>query len=165
MHRTRPPAGGTWVQTVSREPERFTVEFSFYPAYVQAAWNTLTGIRPAGPATRGDGLPAEESLLLDDSVPYNGSSLLVRVSLIRAPKRAEHYHMRVQVAAPTSMKRNGKLFLEWDDYKYSIPLYAGAMLFEDISPPDFSRHKRNMPSPRLRLRLEVDAPPKNGKHS
>jgi hypothetical protein len=71
--------------------------------------------------------------------------------------------MRVEVAAPEVITQTGRLILYWDQNHYIVPLRVGAMEFEDISGPDFSRLKGNMPSRHLRLRLEFDSRGKNGK--
>lgn len=166
MLRTFSPIASAWRQTLvrTRAQALAAVEFSFYPAYIETVWNLRNANRVPTRATRSIDDPfEEEKILLDDTVPLDGASMFVNVSLIPA-KQAEHYHMHVQVAAPRIIARNGHVILQWDHHEYSVPLRVGEMFFEDISPPDFSRLNKNLPSRRLRLRIEFDTRGKNGKH-
>lgn len=159
-------SSGTWRQTHKPEPGQTlpAVEFLFFPAYVQAVWNRKPRAARETRESRGVyDFDDEERILLTDSIALDGASILVRASLIPA-RKPEHYHLRVEVAAPKNFKHGGRLILSWDRYEHHVPFHPGAMFFEDISPPDFSRLRKNLPSPRLRLRIEFDEHGKNGKH-
>jgi hypothetical protein len=164
MPRPNRSTSGTWLQTRSKSAQGLAVEFLFYPTFVQAAWS-----RTAFPAVRArvlresPDLFKKERILLDDSFLVEGSSMIVRVSLVPA-REQEHYHMRIEVTSPQTIARSGRVILNWGSQEYVLPLRNGTMLFEDISPPDFSRLKKNVPSRDLRIRIEFDSHGKNGTH-
>lgn len=149
------------VQIPARGTRPARTEIRFNPQYVRAVWQARTA---HAPATRGI-FPSDEPerLLLDQVLQYQNSTLFVQAWLIPAEKPA-HFHMRVKVAAAPPLADNGLLLLHWGKDHYSVPLTAGEMEFEDISPPDFSRLKKNLPSPRFRLSFESANDRKNGRH-
>ncbi len=161
------PASGAWLQqTHIQEPgeQLSVVEFLFAPAYIETVWSREPDLLHQTRETRGQyDFDDQERILLAASVALDGASMMVRASLVPAKKR-DRFHMRVEVAAPQIITRRGRLILFWDGHEYSVPLRVGVMLFEEISPPNFSRLKGNLPSRRLRLRLEFDTRGKNGNH-
>lgn len=155
---------GTWIETRFAKPDQTleAIEFSFYPAYVEAVWSHAKLSAKAARTTReASDYYGDEFILLAKSVPLNGSSMFVRVTLIRS-KNPDYYHMRVEINAPTKIKRKGRLILYWDGQTYIVPLRAGEMFFDDISLPDFSNENKNLPSRRMLLRVEFDQNDQNG---
>ncbi|MBI4672174.1 MAG: hypothetical protein HY741_10970 [Chloroflexi bacterium] len=160
---TQPLSHAPWTQVhlKPRGKARTRVEFHFSPDYVSALWkaNALPRLdtRAAFPS------PHHERLLLDDVIYIEDKTVFVHAWLVPAVE-PEYFHLRVRVAAPTLLTRNGRLSLHWGSHQYSLPLKAGVVEFEDISPPNFSRYHNNLPSHRLRLSFEFESGGKNGKH-
>lgn len=166
MIESAPPSSGAWLQTRTLAPGQThpIVEFLFFPAYIQAVWNRAFPPTDETRQARGaDDFDDTERLLLTDTITMDGSSILVRASLIPAPQKPGHFHLRVEAASPKTFRRGGRLILYWDKYEHHVPFRSGEMFFEDISPPDFSRLDKNLPSSRLRLRIEFDEHGDNGK--
>jgi hypothetical protein len=152
-----------WVQKLyparGKHPAR--VEFHFSPAYVSKLWNR----EPAfSRETRSGESPARrEDLLLDDIITIQGASIFVRAWLVPADD-SDLFHLRIEISATQRLPRNAQVTLHWDRHTYNVSLRAGEMLFEDISPPDFSRLKGNLPTRRLRMSFEFEERRRNGRH-
>ncbi len=161
-----PSLSATWrqVRVRARSPKTVSIEFRFYPEYARSAW--LRPLQAGTPfTTRGDSFSDEQELLLLQDTIYIEDAA-VHVTAWRVPAlKPNHYHVRVEIAAPQKFSRPLRLVLQWDKHKYiGIPLKPGQMLFEDISPPDFSRYTDNVPNKNLCLKIEFDNSGKNGKH-
>lgn len=131
------------------------VEFRFYPEYIQAVLTQrrerLSGVSRGGVSL----LPDSETLLLDASIPADDVTVFVRAWFIPAGE-PDTFCLRVEVGAPQRIKRAMRIQLSWDNAEYVARLSAGVTEFEDITPPDFSRAKKNLPSRRLRLSFEFE---------
>lgn len=154
MLASSPP--GTWsqVRVRTRQPKNVRVEFRFYPEYARSVWHRPSPRQP-GAVTRGVRPLPKETLLLDDVMFIENQSAFVRAWLIPATK-AEYYHVRVELVAPTKISRNARVSLRWDKDEYPGEMRAGQLFFENISPPDFSRYLNNLPSRHLHLAFEFE---------
>lgn len=147
-------SSGTWSQVRTRPANTNRVEFRFYPEYARTAWVHPQNRAP-GAATRGKPRLEQETLLLDDVMFIDNQSAFVRAWLIPADA-PDYFHIRVELAAPTRIARNARVTLHWDTHEYHGVMRAGQLLFENISPPDFSHYLKNVPTRRLRLTFEFD---------
>jgi hypothetical protein len=157
-----PTLAGSWKQVRVRSSESTRVEFQFYPEYARVAWLS----REPTAATRSAADPFEdERLLLQDTIYIENAA--VHVNAYRVPaKIPNHYHLRLDIIAPQKFTRTVRVILRWGErHEYKcIPLRSGQILFQDISPPDFSHYANNMPSHDLSIGFEFDNSGKNGKH-
>lgn len=149
------------VRVRSRPSKNIRVEFRFTPEYARAAWtrpqhSTLSRV------TRGERPSESETLLLDDVMLIDNQSAFVRAWLVPADTTG-FYHVRVELVAPQRIVRNARVSLQWDGHEYSGFMRAGQLFFENISPPNFSRFLKNLPSSRLRLSFEFDHAEQTGK--
>ncbi len=151
----------TQVHTKLRGKRGTRVEFRFSPTYLRALWNVNASL--LGKLRAAYYAPQFERLLLDDVIYIEDKAVFVRVWLIPA-EEPDYFHLRVRVAAPARLTRNGQLFVHWDKYQYALQLKAGELEFEDISLPNFSRARHNLPLRRLRLSFEFENGRPNGKH-
>lgn len=157
MSLTTKPAVGTWRQVHPRPRGHHArrVEFRFFPKYVYSLWRGPTG-EARHPSVRAPGgLFKPEILLLDDVVLLPNDSMFVRAWLIPSSK-PDHYSMRVEMFAPLTVPRNVHVRLWWNATEYEAIHRAGNYFFEDITPPDYSRHKNNMPTHDLSLAFEFE---------
>lgn len=145
---------GTWSQVRTRSANATQVEFRFYPDYARTAW-VHPRDRAPGPVTRGKPRLERETLLLDDVMFIDNQSAFARVWLIPADAPG-YFHLRVELAAPTRIARNARVTLHWDHHEHHGVMRAGQLLFENISPPNFSHYLKNVPTRRLRLTFEFD---------
>jgi hypothetical protein len=149
------------VQAPTRKKGITRIDVRFTPDYVRGLVAPKTS-RVA--ETRGEYLPDDrETLLLDDVLSIEGSSVFVRAWLIPARRKGQ-YHLRVEIAAPAPRHRNVRIILRWGAHQYSAHLRAGTTLFEDISLPDLARWRNNLPSRQLQLSFEFENGGTNGKH-
>jgi hypothetical protein len=79
--------------------------------------------------------------------------MFVRAWLIPA-NLPGYYHMRVEMFTPDSVPGAVRVRLYWDNHEYYGVVRPNQVFFEDITPPDFSRHAGNLPSRRMRLTFE-----------
>jgi hypothetical protein len=129
-----------------------------------ALWDHRLNPAKSPAVTRGISIsPDGETLMLDTVIPINRSSAFVRAWLVPAVER-EYFHLRVEITAPEPIKRNLRVTLNWDNGDYTSVMRAGNLFFEDITPPNISKHFGNLPSRRFRLTFEFEAPTKNSKH-
>ncbi len=162
LHSPVIPVPWRQVRAATRAIQTTRIEFHFTPRYVQAVWER-TRHPKAKTGTRGDSFPSEpEALLLDDVIQVDATTIFVRAWLLRSTK-SDGYHLRVEIGAPEGVKRNLRIHLHWDNALYTANLRAGQMFFEDITTPDFSRRRNNLPSRRLRLSVEIEHAGSNGK--
>ena len=158
-------ANGTWVQVEPRrasgKPRR--IEIRFYPEYIRAIWARRA--ERALSATRGGVSlsPDSETLLLHTAFPVDGVTVFVRAWFIPAPGKRDTFHLRVEIGAPEGVKRAIRVILRWDNAEYIAPLRAGQVSFEDITAPDFSKSRKNLPSRRLQLSFEFEDDDKHTK--
>jgi len=163
MPSKKKPAPPTWVQIRPRRSrlQAQNVEFRFSPEYILSFWSPRAG-QKSRPAVRTNGnLPGQEMLLLDDVILLPTDSMFVRAWLVsgRVP---EHYHMRVELFTPPTVKQNVRVTLYWGTNTYDAIIQAGQCCFEDITPPDYSRHKNNLPTHLLSFAYELETRRANG---
>jgi hypothetical protein len=163
MPQTNKPAPRTWLQVRPRAPrlQAQRVEFRFFPKYILSFWSPPSNDRPRL-AVRGSSVFSNsEMLLLDDVILLPNDSMFIRAWLVPG-RMPEHYHMRVEMFAPPTVKRNVRVKLYWDTHEYHAVVRAGHYFFEDITPPDYSRRYNNLPTRRLRLAFEFENRGANG---
>lgn len=157
------PAPPTWVQVRPRTSrlQAQSVEFRFSPEYIRSFLVPRSGQKSRPAVRTGGSLPGQEMLLLDDVILLPSDSMFVRAWLLPG-RMPEHYHMRVEMFTPPTVRQNVRVTLYWGSHTYNAIIQAGHCSFEDITPPDYSRHKNNLPTQRLSFAYELDPSRRNG---
>lgn len=148
-----------WVQVrvPGRNASSTQVEFRFSSEYVRSIWQA----NPMPVTRTGHISPETETLLLDDVIELPDVMIHVAAWLIPSRSDPKVYHLRVDMDAPKRVKREMFVTLHWGHAQYDAYLHSGAMRFQDITLPDFSRKFNNFPSRDFCLTFEYKYGGKN----
>ncbi len=126
---------------------RNSIGFWLNPTHLKSLF-----VPPADLRTRGDEMPGEQELVLDDDAALGEQPIHLQAWLVGAHSR--HLGIRVETFSSAALPEPLLVHLDWEGQSYTQPLESGKALFENIPPPDFSRHTEDEPIPDFRLILD-----------